>query len=82
MKKVTGKCRERYALRGSFTVETSLMMPVVLGVMFLALRLGYVFYDRTKVVAEELEIQEASDAVAEMYRAEKLTDIRGLIYGD
>lgn len=82
MKKVTGKCRKKYALKGSFTVETSLMMPVVLGVMFLALRLGYVFYDRTKVIAEELEIQEASDAVAEMYRTEKFTDIRGLIYGD
>ena len=82
MKMRTGNDKKKYVLRGSFTVEASLIMPIVLSVMFLALRLGYASYAAMKETAEALETQEASDTVTEMYRSEKITDIRGLIYGD
>ena len=82
MKKRIDNNGKKYLLRGSFTVEASLIMPIVLSVMFLALKLGYASYDRMREIAEALETQEASDTVTEMYRLEKFTDIRGLIYGD
>lgn len=68
-------------MRGSLTVEASLVMPMVLGIMILALKFGYASYEQVWLLVEELGEQEQYEAVSEIYKMELISDTEGSVHG-
>lgn len=68
-------------MRGSLTVEASLVMPMVLGIMILALKFGYASYEQVWLLVEELGQQEQYEAVSEIYKMELISDTEGSVHG-
>lgn len=68
-------------MRGSLTVEASLVMPIVLGIMILALKFGYASYEQVWLLVEELGEQEQYEAVSEIYKMELISDTEGSVHG-
>lgn len=72
-------------MRGSFSIEASLIVPLVLAVMVLALRTGIDCYEETKAqVAQvaKLGTRVSFDIVDTMYLLDEITDIGDLFHGD
>ena len=68
-------------MRGSLTVEASLVIPMVLGIMILALKFGYASYEQVWLLVEELGEQEQYEAVSEIYKMELISDTEGSVHG-
>ena len=68
-------------MRGSLTVEATLVMPMVLGIMILALKFGYASYEQVWLLVEELGEQEQYEAVSEIYKMELISDTEGSVHG-
>ena len=68
-------------MRGSLTVEASLVMPMVLGIMILALKFGSASYEQVWLLVEELGEQEQYEAVSEIYKMELISDTEGSVHG-
>ena len=68
-------------MRGSLTVEASLVMPMVRGIMILALKFGYASYEQVCLLAEKLGEQEQYEAVNEIYKLELISDTEGFAHG-
>ena len=66
-------------MRGSFSIEASLIVPLVLAVMVLALRTGIDCYEETKAQVAKLG---TFDIVDTMYLLDEITDIGDLFHGD
>ena len=54
-------------MRGSFSIEASLIVPLVLAVMVLALRTGIDCYEETKAQVAKLGTRVSFDIVDTMY---------------
>ena len=67
-------------MRGSFSIEASLIVPLVLAVMVLALRTGIDCYEETK--AQVAKLGTRVDIVDTMYLLDEITDIGDLFHGD
>ena len=67
-------------MRGSFSIEASLIVPLVLAVMVLALRTGIDCYEETK--AQVAKLGTRFDIVDTMYLLDEITDIGDLFHGD
>ena len=66
-------------MRGSFSIEASLIVPLVLAVMVLALRTGN---EETKAQVAKLGTRVSFDIVDTMYLLDEITDIGDLFHGD
>ena len=67
-------------MRGSFSIEASLIVPLVLAVMVLALRTGIDCYEETK--AQVAKLGTRVSFVDTMYLLDEITDIGDLFHGD
>lgn len=69
-------------MKGSFSIEASLIVPVVLSIMLTALRMGTELCGETKNQVEELTKKELFDVVGTMYQLDQLAEIGDLFHGD
>ena len=69
-------------MRGSFSIEASLIVPLVIAVFVLALRTGIDLYEETRVQAEKMKTEVSFDVVDTMYLLDEITDIGDLFHGD
>ena len=69
-------------MRGRFSIEASLIVPLVLAVMVLALRTGIDCYEETKAQVAKLGTRVSFDIVDTMYLLDEITDIGDLFHGD
>lgn len=69
-------------MKGSLTIEASLIVPVVVMVMLFAITSGITLYEETKDITEELENRETFDVVKTMYRFDGLSNIEEIFHGD
>lgn len=67
---------------GKFSIEASLIVPLVLAVMVLALRTGIDCYEETKAQVAKLGTRVSFDIVDTMYLLDEITDIGDLFHGD
>lgn len=69
-------------MKGSFTVEASVIVPLLLLLMLLALRQGISLCEETTERAESADGGEEFEIVETLYRLEQVTDIWELLHGD
>ena len=69
-------------MRGSFSIEASLIVPLVLAVFVLALRTGIDSYEETRAQVEEMKTEVSFDVVDTMYLLDEITDIGDLFHGN
>ena len=72
----------RSGLCGEVSIEASLIVPLVLAVMVLALRTGIDCYEETKAQVAKLGTRVSFDIVDTMYLLDEITDIGDLFHGD
>lgn len=61
-------------MKGSFSIEASILIPVTVMIMFFAINSGITLYEETKNQAELIGQQEASDIIYMMYRTEEIKE--------
>lgn len=67
-------------MKGSFTIEASLLVPLTIMVMIFAIKSGVTLYEETKEQVELLEEQKTSDIIEIMYRTKNILDMKELFY--
>ena len=82
MKLMKTEGKEGDKMRGSFSIEASLIVPLVIAVFVLALRTGIDLYEETRVQAEKMKTEVPFDVVDTMYLLDEITDIGDLFHGD
>ena len=70
-----------YMHRGSFTIEASIYVPVLLMLVMTVLSAGIHFFQESKVREDELEAREL-DIVQKFYTYEILGEIGEEVFGD
>ena len=61
-------------MKGSFSIEASILIPVTVMIMFFAINSGITLYEETKNQAKLIGQQEASDIINMMYRTEEIKE--------
>lgn len=82
MKLMKTEGKEGDKMRGSFSIEASLIVPLVIAVFVLALRTGIDLYEETRAQAEKMKTEVSFDVVDTMYLLDEITDIGDLFHGD
>ncbi len=67
-------------MKGSFTIEASILVPLTIMVMIFAIKSGVTLYEETKEQVELLEEQKTSDIIEIMYRTKNILDMKEIFY--
>ncbi len=67
-------------MKGSFTIEASLLVPLTIMVMIFAIKSGVTLYEETKEQVELLEEQKTSDIIKLMYWTKDILDMKEIFY--
>ena len=69
-------------MKGSFSIEAALIVPVTIMIMIFAIENGIALYGETKEQAERFEQQETSDIIDMMYQINDMSDIKEIFHGN
>lgn len=69
-------------MKGSFSIEASILVPVTIMIMIFAIKSGIALYGETKEQAELFEQQETSDIIKMMYQIEDISDMKEIFHGN
>lgn len=67
-------------MKGSFTIEASILVPLTIMVMIFAIKSGVTLYEETKEQVGLLEEQKTSDIIEIMYRTKNILDMKEIFY--
>lgn len=69
-------------MRGSFSIEASFLVPVIIMVMLFSIKGGIGLYMQVKEQVKELSQPEEPDIVGVLYGIDKITDIGEMFHGN
>lgn len=69
-------------MKGSFSIEASLLVPLTIMLMIFAVKSGIALYGETKEQTELFEQQETADVIKMMYQINDMSDIKEIFHGN